>query len=641
VASLAVLPYLTAFPGDFVSDAQAALLKNRALRESGEWLAWFGRTFYWGSTLDDPTLYRPLTVISFVAQLRSTGLRAWTIVLGNVALHAGVSVLVLRLGRRLLGPVGGLSGALLFAVHPIHVEAVAWVMGRSELLAAGFGLGACLAALRASDPGERRAVAWAAGGAASYLAAALSKEHAVALIAWFPLPWAVHATRARGFRPPRGVIWLIAGSALALGVFLLLRAYALAQVGPGDPVQRAYARPLYNPMVDAPAPARWLTAAAVVSRYARLLVWPARSAHLYSYAEVQVSQGLGAAELAGALLVVGTLLATALALRRTPGLGLALALTPIAFFPVSNFPFAIGTGMAERLLYLPSVGLCLAVGWGLGRLGGPLALLAWAGHLSHGDPLGRRPGLAAAAGPARGPWVGRAVAGVLFVAVAALGGRTLAAAGDWQSAYARMRADVAGAPRSAASLAGLAWEESHRGNQARALELVEASLRIYPNNFAAFGIRGDIFLRRREPARAVADYERGLELAPGYWRFQLYRGRAFAELGRLEEAERDFRYVLRRAPLEYEAHLFLGGLLLQRGRPGEARQHLEIAARLDRTAPTPLVGLALAVLQLGDQRAAARYGADAERRGQPMPESFWSALGGRPGPPVPPGAGSP
>jgi Flp pilus assembly protein TadD len=247
-----------------------------------------------------------------------------------------------------------------------------------------------------------------------------------------------------------------------------------------------------------------------------------------------------------------------------------------------------------------------------------------------------------AAGRQAWPWVGPVVSAVAILAVLTLGGRTLVAARTWQSVYARLTSDVVSAPRAATVWSALAWEESKRGNHARAMELVERSLQIYPNSPAAHGVLGDILLRRREPAAAVLQFDRALELAPQHWTLRMNRGRALMEAGRLEEAERELREVVRVAPIEFEAHLFLGGVLLRTGRPSEALQHLQLAARLEPKAATPFAGLALAALQLGDQAAAARYGRGAERRGQPMPDSFWSAVGGRreerPGAP-PPGGG--
>src|SRR3970282_2123865 len=89
----------------------------------------------------------------------------------------------------------------------------------------------------------------------------------------------------------------------------------------------------------------------------------------YSSAQILPSRGLGVQEALGLELVIALLVAIGWARRRASGLALAPAFTPGTFFLVSNLPFPIGTIMAERVTYLPTVGLCLAAGWLLARAG--------------------------------------------------------------------------------------------------------------------------------------------------------------------------------------------------------------------------------------------------------------------------------
>ena len=142
---------------------------------------------YWGAPLHSNRSnksFRPLTVLSFRLNYALHALEPWGYHLGNLLAHAAVSVLVLALALRLRPdlPRGAVAGALLFAAHPIHTEAVCNTVGRAELLSAGFVLGALLAYDRSAAPpaaqGPSRGSRVAAHGAACLCAvlAALCKE---------------------------------------------------------------------------------------------------------------------------------------------------------------------------------------------------------------------------------------------------------------------------------------------------------------------------------------------------------------------------------------------------------------------------------------------------------------------------------
>ena len=89
--------------------------------------------------------YRPLQTLTYLLDYQLWGLRPWGFHLTNMLLHAGTAVLLYRLGLVVLRDArAALAGALLFAVHPIHTEAVTYVSGRSDPLAAFLMLAAAL-----------------------------------------------------------------------------------------------------------------------------------------------------------------------------------------------------------------------------------------------------------------------------------------------------------------------------------------------------------------------------------------------------------------------------------------------------------------------------------------------------------------
>ncbi len=621
VLGVAIATYASALPGAFVTDDRALILLNRELRQSQEWFAWFFRDYYWNTIISNHSVYRPLTILSFVATFRLAGAEPWAFVLSNVALHAAVSLLVLILGRRLIGEPGALFGALLFAAHPLHTEAVAWIAGRGELLAATAALGACLLALRATSVDEPRPGRYVLGAAAAYAVAVFSKEHVVLLPGWVALVYLLDRPR-RSFRRTAA---LVAGMGVVLVGFVLLHAMA-TRAGAGANLR------LYNPAAEVPTAQRWLTAAAVIWRYLSLFVWPADLSHDYSYAQILPSSGLGGREGAGIAAILACLAAIAFTARRLPGLALALALVPVTFFVGSNIPFPIGTVMAERLTYLPTVGLTLAVGWALAVLGSSQS----------------------------GRWPSWLTVGVVVALTALLALRATSRNADWQDPGALQTAALRVSPRSANVHTSLADLEIKHGNYARARAHAEEALRIYPRlpvamlalatahraagdheaaiqlaqelvAIAPGSARMKLFLAEcyglaGQPQKAVVAYEELIAGDPGIPDLHYNLGRILSELGRHDEAEVRLREALRLRPGFALAHQALGALYLRTGRPARALDAYGEALRASPSDGVARYGMAVAALAVGDRQGALTHARQAAAGGVKVPEEFWRAV---------------
>jgi hypothetical protein len=313
----------------------------------GVWGAFTGP--YWPPDLGGQ-MYRPLPLASFAA--------SWAIIGGhpaffhaiNLLWHAGAAVVVAALARRFTDLTAALVAGLIFAVHPVHVEAIANVIGLGELMAA---TGVCLAVYAAV---VRQDVVWSG---LALLLGLLSKENAVvapALIAW---AWFVVPAQ----RPlPRrmlafAVSWVVIG-----GAYLVVRGIVL------HPYARLHAiAPVF---LGESAFAGRLTAIAALGDVVRLLILPITLRVDYSPAERSIvtslldgrfAIGLACLALWAALLVMAWRRG-----RRLEAFGLGWI--AIAFLPVSNLLFSTGVLLAERTLYVPSVGLALAAGAALVRL---------------------------------------------------------------------------------------------------------------------------------------------------------------------------------------------------------------------------------------------------------------------------------
>jgi tetratricopeptide (TPR) repeat protein len=294
-------------------------------------------------------LYRPVTLATFAADWAfAGGSTAWMHGV-NVALHAAATALVVLLVWRLGGGAWAAAAAgAVFAVHPVHVEAVANLVGRAELLATVPVLLACHLFLSARPRAPAPRIA---GISLLYLLALGAKEIAVSLPA---LLLVLDAVRSRGERVPAPRLLarnlpLLGALAAALAAYLAIRYYALgATVGTAP---APYLRGLSTAE-------RLATAARLWPEYLRLLLWPRDlSAEWGPDAIVPVSW---ASPLAWAGLATVALLAAAAwaSWRRTRWVAAAVLWLAATLFPVSHVLFPVGVMMAERTLYLASV--CLA-----------------------------------------------------------------------------------------------------------------------------------------------------------------------------------------------------------------------------------------------------------------------------------------
>src|SRR2546428_2230914 len=183
VVACAVVVYVGALWNRFAWDDTFIILGSDLVRSPGGWWRAFANP-YWPPELGG-YLYRPLTIATYVLDWRVDG-AAWFHAV-NVLWHAAASVLVALLARRWAGDGAALVAGVVFAVHPVHVEAVANVVGRAELMAATFTLLSVYAAI------ERRSAAWSA---AWWMLRLLCQESAAVRPPPAAPPW------APGPRPP-------------------------------------------------------------------------------------------------------------------------------------------------------------------------------------------------------------------------------------------------------------------------------------------------------------------------------------------------------------------------------------------------------------------------------------------------------
>ena len=322
------------------------------LRDLGQiWL-----TPYWPSFGTQLGLYRPFAIFAFAVEWAISGGQPWFFHLVNTVLHAAVSVLAFLFIEKLFNARIALAGALVFAIHPIHTEAVANVVGQNELWAAIGVLGACL--IYVSRP-EGVGIDWKKRLAilALYLMALLAKESAVVLPGLLVLldfvQKRVEPNRQSLLRYARGMALMVAAFTFVLIAYLVQRHAVLGNLAgtdaaPGLP----YLREEY----------RILNAFRAWPELIRLSVFPLDLSVDYAPGVVFPSESVTPMVMLGMLLAVGTVLLM-FATPWAPRAGLAAGWFFLTLLPVSNFLFPIGVLIAERTLYMASLAVCFAAGY--------------------------------------------------------------------------------------------------------------------------------------------------------------------------------------------------------------------------------------------------------------------------------------
>jgi protein O-mannosyl-transferase len=572
VIAAALLTYANSLFNAFSLDDMFIVEQNPRVQQLHD-LGAIWLTPYWPTFGEHLGLYRPFAIFGYAVQWAIGGGAPWVFHAGNVLLHVGVSVLVYALLRRLTSAVPALIGAFLFAVHPLHTEVVAGVVGQAELLAAAAVLGACIVWVDRPDTGlSRTRLAIIIG---LYLAGLLAKEGAVVLpgllVALDVATRRVVLDRQSVRRYVSAVAWPVVVLALALAAYLTLRISVLGSIGGVDAAPNLpFLRQGH----------RFLSALRAWPEYARLLVYPMDLSADYSPGVILPVESLSPMVVLGATLMLGTV-ALALATPLLPAVGLTAAWFFIAVFPVSNLVLPIGVLLAERILYLPSVAVAIGIAF------------AWQHAQSRLQPR-----------PLRNALLASAAIAVVFAGRAVLRNPT------WKNTETVWDAIVREHPESYRAQWANGYRMSQRGNNELATGYFELAYRIWPDDAIVLNNLAGLYLQSGRYAEALPLLDRSERLTPGILNTteQLY---AFAYLGlnRFDESIRasiraDRLYATRVVILALRAQAYEGG---RRFPEAVGTWRFATRHRRGRTAPTFWMMMArdLARSGLPDQALAA------------------------------------
>ncbi|MBI3267553.1 MAG: tetratricopeptide repeat protein [Planctomycetes bacterium] len=569
LTALAAGCYANTLQNGFVLDDEVVVVQDPSIRDLRNLPSYF-QSGYWQGSLAARRMqtiggqsYRPLATASFAVDHALWGLEPRGYHLTNLALHAAATLLLWVLLRRVLG-LGPLAwgAAALFAVHPVHTEAVAAIAFRPELLSTLFAFG-CLGAysyvlpaglLAAEPPGDaspatRRGTA--AGLALSGIGLALAllcKESAITLPGLLAgLEALALARRAPGSdlasaaRRATGRLLLVA---LLAGGYLVVRHAALGSLGSGFDSFASLGIPPSN---------RVATMLRVFGDYLRLMVWPhpltVDYPENFNRAPNLVSLTDGRTLLA-AVAVASALGAAISCLRTRPALGFFGLWFFVVLLPVSHL-LPVMVIEHERLLYLPSAGACVCLAAGL---------LAAESRATPGMPRRLvRAGLCAL------------LLGACLI--------TFRRNRDWRDGLSLFAPLAERQPSNARAhmWLGSAYLAAGRADDAEAS--YDRMLELLPGNFLAHLLRGQARQRVGNHLGAIVDFDASIAASPRS-AARLHRARSLSALGRDDEAWEDLREDRGLFPEDPEVAREYGAACLRRGLREEGELALREADRL-------------------------------------------------------------
>ncbi len=524
----------------FVYDDRILILHNPAILSWRSFPHYFDVSFIGTVFPHAPAnYYRPLTLTWMLINQKLWHFHPAGWHLAAVLVESAAVAAFYFLARRILGERQSAgAAAAIFALHPLLVECVAWVMAVQEPWVVLLIVSALLAHLRGRESSRR--AAWVAASAALFALATLVKEDALVFPGMvFVYEWVYHQAGeerewwrewwTRGLTALKHTAPFIA---VAAGYF----AARLAALGG-----------FTHPATPLAISTVLLTLPEVIWRYFHLLAWPVGLSAFYDVPYVTHAGAHFLLPLAG---VAGTLLALAAGARRSRAVAFASAWVLLPLLPLLDLGvFPPGEIVHDRYLYMSTVGLALLAAMGL-------------------------------------RWLRAARGGKALELAAALGLAVLLGAGTiyygrfWRDNFTLYRRGVAVAPGNNLAVNNLANEYVHRGQLGQAIPLYVRVLERDPGYWMANYNLGYCFYRLNRLEAARHFLRRATALNPGDADGYLYFALTNLKLGELDEAERAAHRALALAPTGRGFHLTLGVILRARGELTQALEEFRAELRL-------------------------------------------------------------
>ncbi|XP_054845395.1 protein O-mannosyl-transferase TMTC3 isoform X1 [Eublepharis macularius] len=585
----------------FVFDDVSAILDNKDLHPSTPLQNLF-RNDFWGTPMSEERShksYRPLTVLTFRLNYLFSELNAFSYHLLNVVFHAVVCIVFLKVCKLFLDYRSSVVASLLFAVHPIHTEAVTGVVGRAELLSSIFFLAAFLSYTRSKGP--ENTIVWTPIALTVFLVAVatLCKEQGITVVGicciyevfmaqgyTLPILWdtVLQILRGKGSIPYCMLQMLLKLIVLMFSTLLLV-VIRVQVIQSQLPVFTRFD----NPAAVSPSPARQLTFNYLLPVNAWLLLNPSELCCDWTMGTIPLVESLLDARNIATITffcVLGSLLVFSL---RYPGdssktVLMALCLIVLPFIPASNLFFPVGFVVAERVLYVPSMGFCMLIAHGWRKLtsNSVLRKLSWV-FLSL----------------------------VLFIHAL----KTLHRNWDWESEYTLFMSALKVNKNNAKLWNNVGHALENEKNFERALRFFIQATQVQPDDIGAHMNVGRTYKNLNRTKEAEESYLVAKSLMPQIIPGKKYAARVApnhlnvyinlanlirANESRLEEADQLYRQAISMRPDFKQAYISRGELLLKMNKPMQAKEAYLRALELDRSNADLWYNLAIVYIELKD-----------------------------------------
>ena len=358
-------PYWMGINYEFVLDDQIVITENDFTKAGFEGVVdMFRYDSFYGYFGEQKNLvagsrYRPLSLAMFAIEYELAGMNTWLYHLVNILLYGFLCLLIFRVLSVMFfreKPVAWylavpFIAALIFALHPIHTEAVANIKGRDEILAMLFALGAMYATFRYAD---KKSIPWLITSGLILFAGTLAKENTITFLAVIPAAL-YYFTRVKYKYIGFAVLPLV----LAVGLYLLVRIMAIGFLFNDETVQSL----MNNPFLGMSGDEVSATIMYTLGHYVRLLVFPHPLTHDYYPYHIPIMHWSDIKVLLSLGLYLAMAVAFVIGIRRKTVLSFSVFYFFATLSIVSNIVFPIGTFMNERFAFMPSLALCLIVAW--------------------------------------------------------------------------------------------------------------------------------------------------------------------------------------------------------------------------------------------------------------------------------------
>ena len=538
---LGVLPYLNTLGNSFVYDDDYQVLSNPYLRNFHHVKQIVASSVWSFRYTTVPTnYYRPLMMVQYLLLYQIYGPLAYVFHLGNVILNAMVVILLFLLTRRLFRSeaIGFLSAAI-FALHPIHTEAVAWVAAVSDLQLGVLLLLTFWFFLNLGD--SRRKRWWTAPMMCfCFILAILAKEPAIAFPAiavayehFFAEDRMKTSRREKVLR--YAPLWVVAALYMTARVLFMGSLVPRLQ-RPGLPWGRVI-----------------LSSVTLTGDYMSKLVWPARLSALYSFVATPSWREPGF--IAGVAWILGVVLLFCLLWKknRMAAFGIVWLIPMLA--PALNARWMAANVFSERYLYVPSFGFCWLLAAGIVAL--------WNVEQVKRQTL-MKTGVASAC-----------------IFLAGLGTvRIVHRNTDWHDELRFYQVMVEQNPNNATAhcdLGSAYWNQSHFPE---AMREWNTSLQCDPNNVVALGNLGRVAVFQGRFADAIPFLRKAIKINSSNAEAHVALAEALAGLGQYDEAEPEFRKAIQISAYDSDAYNALARFYVDRGRIGEAKDAYRKSAEI-------------------------------------------------------------